>query len=366
LVTGSGWLLSEGALLVRCEATKQHAEKKGSLVSHRNAPLTPEGRRRLCQRVDAGRRICHVADEAGIARQTLGKWYARWRESGEDGLYDRSARPASSPQQIPTEVEDLIERVRRDRKVGPVQLGGILAVEHDLRVPASTIYRVLVRRGISRLRDLDVSGEDLREPVVRYEWARPGDLVHVDVKKIGRIPDGGGWRVHGRGSAQHQAAERAKNAGARTGYVYLHTALDDHSRLAYTEELLDEKGATAAAFWARAVKFFRRHGIRRIRRVLTDNGSCYRAFAFAAALALSKTRHKRTRPYRPQTNGKVERYHRTLAREWAYRQAWTSNTERAEHLQAFLDHYNYARPHTALNGRPPVSRTPATVTNLAA
>ena len=143
-----------------------------------------------------------------------------------------------------------------------------------------------------------------------------GDLVHVDVKKIGRIPDGGGWRIHGRGSTQHQATERAKNAGARAGYVYLHTAIDDHSRLAYTEELLDEKGATAAAFWARAVKFFRRHGIRRIHRVLTDNGSCYRSFVFAAALTRSKTRHKRTRPYRPQTNGKVERYHRTLAQEW--------------------------------------------------
>ena len=335
-------------------------------MSHRNAPLTPEGRRRLCERVDKGRKICHVADEAGIARQTLGKWYARWKEEGEDGLYDRSSRAVSSPLQTPPKVEELIERVRRDRKVGPVQLGGILADEHGLRVPASTIYRVLVRRGISRLRDIDVSGEDLREPVVRYEWARPGDLVHVDVKKLGRIPDGGGWRAHGRGSAQHQASERAKHAGARGGYVYLHTALDDHSRLAYTEELLDEKGATAAAFWARAVKFFRRHGIRRIRRVLTDNGSCYRSFAFAAALAVSKTRHKRTRPYRPQTNGKVERYHRTLAREWAYSRAWTSNDERGAGLPRFLDRYNYARPHTALGGRPPASRVSAPVSNLAA
>src|SRR5690606_18973551 len=128
--------------------------------------------------------------------------------------------------------------------------------EENITLPASTIYRILVRRGVSRLRDLDVTGEDLREPVIRYEWDRPGDLVHVDVKKIGRIPDGGGWRVHGRGSAQHRAADRAKTAGARAGYVYLHSAVDDHSRLAYTEELLDEKGATAAGFWERAVKFF--------------------------------------------------------------------------------------------------------------
>jgi transposase InsO family protein len=338
-------------------------------MTHTNAPLTPEGRRRLCERVDAGRPICHVAAEAGIARQTLGRWYARWFEEGEDGLMDRSSRPAFSPQQTPPAVEEVIEQLRRGRKVGPVQLAGILADEHGLVVPASTIYRVLARRGISRLRDLDVSGADLREPVVRYEWARPGDLIHVDVKKIGRIPDGGGWRVHGRGSTQHQASQRAKaatNGGARAGYVYLHTAIDDHSRLAYTEELLDEKGATAAGFWARVVKFFRRHGIRRIRRVLSDNGACYRSFVFAAALARSKTRHKRTRPYRPQTNGKVERYHRTLAREWAYSQAWTSNQHRTAGLASFLDRYNYRRPHTALRGRPPISRTPFPVTNLAA
>ena len=334
-------------------------------MSHRNAPLTPEGRRRLCQRVDADRPICHVAAEAGIARQTLGRWYARWCEEGEAGLEDRSSRPHCSPNQTDPDVEARVVALRRERKVGPVQLVGLLA-EEGITLPASTVYRVLVRHGISRLRDLDVTGEDLREPVVRYEWAKPGDMVHVDVKKIGRIPDGGGWRVHGRGSAQHKATGRAKTAGARAGYVYLHSAVDDHSRLAYTEELPDEKGATAAGFWARAVKFFRRNGIRRIRRVLTDNGSCYRSWAFAAALAASRTRHKRTRPYRPQTNGKVERYHRTLAREWAYAQAWSSNAERAAALQAFLDRYNYARPHTALKGKPPASRLPAGVTNLVA
>lgn len=334
-------------------------------MSHRNAPLTPEGRRRLCLRVDADRPICHVAAEAGIARQTLGRWYARWQAEGEAGLEDRSSRPYRSPNQTDPDVEVRVVALRREHKVGPAQLVGLLA-EEGLQLPASTIYRILVRHGISRLRDLDVTGEDLREPVVRYEWAKPGDMVHVDVKKIGRIPDGGGWRAHGRGSAQHKATGRAKTAGARAGYVYLHSAVDDHSRLAYTEELPDEKGATAAGFWARAVKFFRRHGIRRIRRVLTDNGSCYRSWAFAAALAASRTRHKRTRPYRPQTNGKVERYHRTLAREWAYSRAWSSNAERAAALQAFLDRYNYARPHTALKGKPPASRRRAGVTNLAA
>ena len=333
-------------------------------MSHPNAPLTPEGRRRLCERVDSGRPISHVAAEAGVARQTLGKWHERWSVQGDQGLLDRSCRPASSPNQTPTEIEDRVEALRREHKLGPVQLMGLLRAE-GIELAVSTIYRVLVRRGISRLRDLDVSGEDLREPVIRYEWARPGDMVHVDVKKLGRIPDGGGHRVHGRGSTQHRATVRAKTRGVRAGYVYLHSAVDDHSRRAYTEELGDERGATAAAFWARAVKFFRRHGIRKIRRVLSDNGACYRSRAFAAALLGSRTRHKRTRPYRPQTNGKVERYHRTLAREWAYRRAWSNNEDRRAGLDAFLDRYNYHRPHTALGGKPPVSRCPR-VNNLAA
>jgi len=333
-------------------------------VLHPNAPLSPEGRRRLCERVVAGRPICHVAAEAGIARQTLGKWFDRWVIEGDEGLADRTSRPGSSPNQTPTEIEDRVEALRRTHKLGPVQLMGLLAAE-GIELASSTIYRILVRRGISRLRDLDVSGEDLREPVVRYEWARPGDMVHVDVKKLGRIPDGGGWRAHGRTSVQHRAAGRAKTRGARAGYVYLHSAVDDHTRLAYTEELGDERGATAAAFWARAVKFFRRHGIRKIRRVLSDNGACYRSGAFALALARSVTRHKRTRPYRPQTNGKVERFHRTLAREWAYTQAWSSNGQRADALGAFLDRYNYHRPHTALGGKPPITRCKR-VNNLAA
>ncbi len=331
---------------------------------HPNAPLTPEGRRRLCERVDAGRPISHVAAEAAISRQTLGKWHERWVTEGDEGLIDRSSRPGASPNQTPVEIEDRVEALRREHKLGPVQLMGLLR-EEDIELTCSTIYRVLVRRGISRLRDLDVGGGDLREPVIRYEWARPGDMIHVDVKKLGRIPDGGGWRVHGRSSTQHRAVGRAKAKGARAGYVFLHSAVDDHSRLAYTEELGDERGATAAAFWARAMKFFRRHGIRRIRRVLTDNGACYRSRAFGAALLASRTRHKRTRPYRPQTNGKVERYHRTLAREWAYTRAWSSNDHRQGALDAFLRRYNYHRPHTALGGEPPISRCPR-VNNLAA
>jgi transposase len=265
-------------------------------VVHRNAPLTPEGRRRLCERVDAGRPVCHVAAEAGVARQTLAKWHTRRVEAGEDGLQDRSSRPYRSPNQTDPQVEDLIEWLRRGMKLGTVMLVAEL-LEFGYHLAASTIHRVLLRRGISRLRDLDVTGEDMREPVVRYEHPGCGDLVHVDVKKLGRIPDGGGWRAHGRGTDGHRASKR----GQRPGYVYLHTAIDDRSRLAYTEELTDEKSVTAAGFWARAVEFFAAHGIERIHRVLTDNGSCYRGKAFKTALGT--TVHKRTRPYRPLLTG---------------------------------------------------------------
>lgn len=339
-------------------------------MSHANAPLTPEGRRRLCVRVDSGRPICHVAAEAGVSRQTLGKWYSRWQESGEDGLHDHSSKPWSSPNRTDSKTEEAVVAMRRDRKVGPVQLAGLLRDEKNINLPVSTIYRILVRHGVSRVRDLDVSGEDLREPVVRYEHASPGDMIHVDVKKLGRIPDGGGWRAHGMDSEQFRAARRAKakqpkQKTGRIGYIYMHSAMDDNSRLTYTEELPDEKGVTAAAFWLRAVAFFKAHGITKIHRVLTDNGSCYRSAAFNFAAAATGTRHKYTRPYRPQTNGKIERFHRTLAREWAYSQAWTSNEERTAALQAFLDRYNYRRPHTALGGLPPISRCPAD-NNLAA
>ena len=211
-------------------------------------------------------------------------------------MQDRSSRPYRSPNQTDPQVEDLIEWLRRGMKLGPVMLVAELA-EFGYQLAASTIHRVLLRRGISRLRDLDVGGENMREPVHRYEHPGCGDLVHVDVKKIGRIPNGGGWRAHGRGSEGHRASKR----GQRPGYVYLHTAIDDRSRLAYTEELADEKSVTAAGFWVRAVEFFTAHGIGKIHRVLTDNGSGYRGKAFRAALG--SVVHKRTRPYRPRLTG---------------------------------------------------------------
>jgi transposase InsO family protein len=255
-------------------------------------------------------------------------------------MVDHSSRPHRSPRRTPTRVERRIIKVRVVRRWGPARIGFLLGVH------PSTVHRVLSRYGLARLAWLDrPTGRVVR----RYEHAAPGDLIHVDVKKIGRIPDGGGWRVHGR---QHRP-----NRHRGQGYSFLHTALDDHSRLAYSELLADERQETAAAFWARAAAYFGDCGIT-VHRVLTDNGACYRSRVFRAAL--DDIVHKRTRPYRPQTNGKVERFHRTLADEWAYAAVYGSDAERAAAYPAWLHRYNHHRGHTALGGRPPASR----VTNL--
>ena len=205
--------------------------------------------------------------------------------------------------------------------------------------------------GLNRLDHLDVDGEPLRKPgkiTARY----PGHMIHLDVKKVGRIPDGGGWRVHGRGSDQHRANDRAKVAGARAGYVYLHSAVDGFSRLAYAEALTNETATTAIGFLHRARAFFAAHGINRITRVVTDNGSCYRAHAFTRTVRSFAKKHQRIKPYTPKHNGKVERYQRTLAMELLYARPWTSEQERAEAIGTWLIHYNYPRPHTAAGDQP--------------
>lgn len=228
------------------------------------------------------------------------------------------------------------------RRWGPARIGFLLGLH------PSTVHRVLARYGLARLRWLDRgTGRVIR----RYEHAAPGDLVHVDIKKLGRIPDGGGWKIHGR-------ATRQSNRRIRPGYAYLHNAVDDHSRLAYTEILEDEKKGTASAFWLRANAYFRACGIT-VTRVLTDNGSCYRSKDFAAALGPAIA-HKRTRPYRPQTNGKVERFNRTMLEEWAYARPYRTESERVANFPAWLHTYNHHRGHTALGGATPASR----VTNL--
>lgn len=302
---------------------------------HANAPLTPTGRRLLCERIARGRPIAHVAVEMGISRQTASKWWARYLESGEAGLVDRRSVPHSSPCRLPQRTERRIIGLRVNRRWGPARIAG------HLRLVASTVWRVLKRYGISRLRDLDPpSGRVIR----RYEKNVPGELVHVDVKKFGKIPEGGGWRARGRGNA----------ARPHLGYTYLHSAVDDHTRVAYSEFCDDEKGVTCIAFLYRARQWFAQRGIM-IQAVMTDNGVGYTSKIFRDTLESVEIDHVLTMPYRPQTNGKVERYQRTLTTEWAYATEWTSNKQRAAHLTTWLHQYNHHRYHTAIAG-PPISR----------
>jgi transposase InsO family protein len=312
------------------------------LVSHANARLAPRGRLALARCVvDDGWPLRRAAERFQVSAATAARWAARYRQLGEAGMGDRPSRPHRCPRRTPARTERRIIKVRVIRRWGPARIGFLLGLH------PSTVHRVLARYGLARLRWLDrATGRVIR----RYEHAAPGDLVHVDIKKLGRIPEGGGWRIHGRPARPNRKRGQ--------GYLFVHNAVDDHSRLAYSEILADERKETAAAFWLRAAAWFTSCGIT-IQRVLTDNGNCYRSRDFAAALGPGIT-HKRTRPYRPQTNGKVERFNRTLLEEWAYARPYQSDTDRATALPTWLHTYNHHRGHTALNGKPPASR----VTNL--
>ncbi|MFJ3842431.1 IS481 family transposase [Streptomyces sp. NPDC090054] len=309
-------------------------------MSHRNARLTVFGRRLLVERVRSGRAVAHVAAEMGISRATAHKWMRRWRAEGDAGLHDRSSRPRTTPHRTPADIEARVCDLRRTRKLGPARIGPVLGL------PTSTVHRILTRHGLNRLAWLDrPTGTVIR----RYERERPGELIHVDVKKLGRIPDGGGHKAIGR-----QAGRATRG---QMGFDYIHSAVDDHTRLAYSEIHPDEKVATCAGFLTRAAAFFHSQGITRIERVLTDNAWSYRkGLAWKAVLAELGASGKLTRAYRPQTNGKVERFNRTLLEEWAYLRAYTSNQERTEALADFLHTYNHHRCHTALDGKPPISR----------
>jgi transposase InsO family protein len=314
-------------------------------VAHRNARLTVHGRRLLIQRVVVEERpVAHVVAELGCSRATGYKWLARWRAEGDAGLADRPSIAHSHPRKTLTEVEQQVCQLRRERKLGPARIAPLVGL------PASTAYAILVRYGLNRLAWLD---RPTGEPVRRYERDRPGELVHVDVKKLGRLREGGGWRIHGRDSAANRAARTAP----RVGFDYIHCAVDDHTRLAYAEIHPDETAATCAGFLRRAAAWFATCGITHIERVMTDNALVYRrSHAWRAALTDLGAQPRFTRPYRPQTNGKAERFNRTLADEWAYLRPYTSNTQRADALTDWLHTYNYHRNHTSLDGQPPISR----------
>ena len=318
-------------------------------MSHRNARLTVHGRRLLVHRVrELGMPVAHVATAMGISRQCAHRWVARFDAEGDAGLHDRSSRPHSTPTRTPHDVEARIVAARIEHRRGQDWLAG------ELGVPARTISRVLRRHDLPRLCTLDpLTGEIIRsskQTAIRYERERPGELVHMDVKKIGRIPDGGGWRAHGR-------ANRDPDRKNRPGYDYVHSAVDDHSRLAYSEILPDERANTCAGFVERALEFFADNGIDRVERLMTDNAWSYRHGSQLRQLLVHHgIKHKFIRPHCPWQNGKVERFNRTLASEWAYRQVFTSNDERSAALPDFIDYYNHRRRHTALGGQPPISR----------
>ena len=304
---------------------------------HGNARLTPLGRLTMVMRIEAGRPIAHVAAEMGISRPTAYKWWGRWQIEGPAGLVDRSSRPRSCPHRTPPEIEAQIVAIRTELKRGPARIG------LQLGVPTSTVHRVLCRMGLNRLAWLDrPTGRVIR----RIDTDRPGQLVHVDVKKLGRIPDGGGWRVHGREAVRIGHERRAR------GMSYVHSAVDAHSRLAFSQVLDNERGTTCAQFWQAAKTFFAGHGIT-VEAVLTDNAKNYLGCDFTAAL--DGIEHRRIRPYRPQTNGKAERFNRTLLDEWAYVRVYQSDAERTAALDDWLHTYNHHRGHTAIGG-PPITR----------
>jgi transposase InsO family protein len=308
---------------------------------HKNARTTPHSRLLMVRRVlEQKQPASRVAADFGVSERTVRKWLARWRAGGEPALNDRSSAPAR-PRQLPPGQIAAIEALRRQRLTSPV-------IARRLGLPLSTVGGILRRLGLGRLKRLDPP-----LPVVRYQRERPGELVHIDTKKLGKIA-GIGHRITGRRPGR-------VNRHPGIGWEYLHVAVDDASRLAYTEILPDERKASAIAFLERALAWFARHGIT-VERIMTDNGSAYRSRDFRAACARAGVRHLRTRPYTPRTNGKAERFLQTVMRECAYARAFRSSRERAAALPRWLHLYNEHRPHTALAGQPPISRL--TMNNL--
>ena len=322
-------------------------------MSHANAALTPRARLRLAKLiVEDGWSPTVAAKMFMVSVPTARKWAARFRAEGPAGMVDRSSRPKTCPHRTPEPVLRQIVRLRWRRRLGPVQIGG------ELGLAPSTVHAVLVRCRLNRLSHIDrVTGE----PIRRYEHPHPGSMIHVDVTKFANIPDGGGHRYLGRQQGKANAIATAVRTGERgneyrpkIGTAFLHTVIDDHSRVAYVEICADERATTAVGVLQRAVAWFADQGVT-VERVLSDNGSCYRSHAWRETCAELGITPKRTRPYRPQTNGKIERFHRTLADGWAYARFYSSETDRRSALPDWIHFYNHHRTHSAIGG-PPISR----------
>jgi len=319
-------------------------------MSHPNATLTPRHRLVVAQLVvDQGFPVSEVAARFQVAWPTVKRWVDRYRAGAP--MTDRSSRPHHQPARTPDEVARRVLDLRWRKRWGPV----LLAAETG--IAPSTAHKILARNRLSRLAYLDRA---TGEPVRRYEHDHPGSLVHVDVKKLGNIPDGGGWRFVGRYQGKRNKAatpgiSRGPKSTPRNGYAFVHTVIDDCSRVAYCEIHDDETSATAIGVLARAVEWFGARGVN-VERVLSDNGGAYCSTAWKQACAALGITHKKTRPYRPQTNGKIERFHRTMADGWAYSSCYPSETARRQALPAWLHYYNHHRPHTATEGQPPISR----------
>jgi transposase InsO family protein len=340
------------------ELSRNRFINQEAFVSHANAALTPRARLRLAELVvDRGWTYASAAKLFMVSPRTAKKWADRFQAEGVAGMADRSSRPRHSPTRTRPEIVRQIVGLRWRRRLGPVQIAG------RLDMPASTVHAVLIRCRINRLSHIDrVTGEPLR----RYEHDHPGSLIHIDVTKFGNIPDGGGHKFVSRSQSRHNARQTARRTGERSksyepriGIAFVRTVIDDHSRLAYAEICTDEKAVTAIGVLQRAAAWFADHGVT-VERVLSDNGSAYKSFAWRDACAQLRITPKWTRPYRPQTNGKIERFHRTLADGWAYARLYESTEQRNTALPGWLHFYNHHRAHSAIGGQPPVTR----LTNL--
>lgn len=312
---------------------------------HANARTCPKSRRLLVDRLEGGWSLRSAAEAAGVSERTAAKWLARWRKEGATGLEDRSSAPKRVPARLPADRLAAIEALRRLRMTAA-------EIAEVLGMALSTVSRWLAKIGLGKRSRLAPP-----EPPNRYERKRPGELIHVDVKRLGRIQGGAGKRVRGgrRSPYNRQEKDRAGVRRNTVGWEFVHVCVDDATRLAYVEVLADEQGVTAAGFLRRAVRWFKGMGIV-VERVLSDNGSCYRSEVHARACAELGMRHLFTRPYRPRTNGKAERFIQTLTNRWAYGAIYGSSAERTAALPGWLDHYNFRRRHGSLGHRPPAAR----------